>query len=158
MNCPLKSTLLTSSSWSAICRGAVIYGMTKKKLGSQLRVEVASRIARESYGVVGEEPFDKKVHPPEDQWFDHILGKDMCIRLMKWHVKKVNNSRLSMGNVHLLTDVSTGDRASASETSNRSESSSPNFLRRHLTRPSASSPRYSSLTPTNPLNAWTSPS
>lgn len=158
MNCPLRSTWLTSSSWSSICRGAVIHGMTKKKLGSQLRVEVASRIARESYGVAGEEPYDAKVHPPENKWFDLILRKDVCIRLMKWHVQKVNNNRLSMENVHLLTDVSTGDRATASKTSNRLESSSPDFSRRHLTRPSASSPRYTSLKLTNPLNAWTSPS
>ncbi|KAI7782498.1 actin-like atpase domain-containing protein [Diaporthe eres] len=74
--------------WSSICRGAVIHGMTKKKLGSQLRVEVASRIARESCGVAGEEPYDAKVHPPEDKWFDLILRKDVCIRLMKWHVQK----------------------------------------------------------------------
>lgn len=159
MNCPLKSTLLTSSSWSAICRGAVIHGMTKKKLGSQLRVEVASRIARQSYGVVGEEPYDEEMHHQEDRWFDPILRKDVAIKVMWWHVKQVSSNKLSTEHVHLLTDVSTGDRATASKTSNRSESSSPDFLTKfHPRYLPKSSPTYTSLSPTNPLNAKTSPS
>lgn len=39
-------TMLTFHSWTAICRGAVIHGLTLEKVDSALGVEVKSRIAR----------------------------------------------------------------------------------------------------------------
>lgn len=40
--------MLNFHSWTAICRGAVIHGMTVEKVDSPLSVEVRSRVARKS--------------------------------------------------------------------------------------------------------------
>ncbi|KAK7721306.1 hypothetical protein SLS64_001602 [Diaporthe eres] len=77
-----------SSNWSAISRGAVIYGMTKMKLDTSFSVSVRSRISRASFGVVCEEEWDDDLHHAEDKMFDTVLQKDVCIRVMKWHVKQ----------------------------------------------------------------------
>lgn len=102
---PLNFALLISHSLSAIFRGAVIHGMTKKKLGGPFEVSVKSRIARQSYGVVCQEPWDEEQHNPEDKWFDSILLKDVSVRVMKWHVVSVSITKTSIGIVYLLMDV-----------------------------------------------------
>lgn len=129
---PLKYPLLISFSWSAVFRGAVIHGMTRKNFGSPLKVAVKSRIARESYGVVCEEPWNEEMHHPEDRWVDHILQKEVAIRVMKWHVVQVSSTTLCIENVHILTAVITDDRETKSQ--KRSQSNSPNILMSYLTR------------------------
>lgn len=80
---------LTTSSWSAISRGAVIHGLSKLKIDTPFSVDIGSRISRASYGAVCEELFDDDLHPLEDKVFDNILQKPVAIRVMKWHVVQV---------------------------------------------------------------------
>lgn len=107
-NWPWKSTSLTSSSWSAISRGAVIYGMTKMKLDTPFSVSVRSRISRASFGVVCEEDWDDDRHYLEDKMFDAILQKDVAIRVMKWHVLLVSRTNIRIRIRHYLTYMSPG--------------------------------------------------
>lgn len=145
----------TTSSWSAISRGAVLHGLTKKKFGSPLKVTVKSRIARESLGVVGEELYDEDVHPAEDKSFDHFLRQDVATKVMKWHVVTVSSDGIPMKNAHCLTEVSTDDRVTKSQSITPFQSSSPNFLTKY---PKRSSPTFTSLSMTNPPTARMSPS
>lgn len=77
--------------------------MTRKRLGSSLKVAVKSRIARESLGVVCEESWDEDRHHPQDKRFDFILRKDVAIKVMRWHVVQVSSTSISIGILHLLT-------------------------------------------------------
>lgn len=82
-------SLLTSSSWSAISRGAVIHGLTQQKIESPLISQVKSRIARASYGVVCQEKWNDKKHNEEDHALDDDTGEDKAVRQMKWIVRLV---------------------------------------------------------------------
>lgn len=112
---PPRLPLLTSCSWSAVYRGAVIYGMTKKNFSSPLKVAIKSRIARESCGVICEEPWNDELHNPECKKFDIILRKDMAIRVMKWHAVKVSSTTLCIMNARFLTALIPDDRATKSQ-------------------------------------------
>lgn len=150
---PLIYALLTSSSWSSIIRGAVIHGMSRKNFGSPLKVVVKSRIARESLGVVCEEPYNEDVHHPDDKLFDNVLQKDVGIRVMKWHVTRVSNTGLCTENVRFLTAVTTGHRATKFQKLFQSNSS--NIL---MSYPRRSLPTYTSLWQKTPLHGRMIPS
>lgn len=77
--------------------------MTKLKLDTPFSVSVGSRISRASYGVVCEEEWDDDIHQAEDKLFDEVLQKDVCMRVMKWHVKKVSLPDILMKIHHFLT-------------------------------------------------------
>ncbi|KAK1970942.1 actin-like ATPase domain-containing protein [Colletotrichum sublineola] len=79
--------------WTAICRGAVIQGLTQQNLSPGLSVSVKSRIARASYGVTFRTDFDKKKHS--------ALSKKWCEEERKWMAYNQMNWFLKQG-----TDVS----------------------------------------------------
>lgn len=94
---------LTTSSWSAISRGAVIHGFMKLKIDTPFSVDVGSRISRANYGVMCEELFDDNLHPLEDKVFDNVLQKPVAIRVMKWHVVQVRCIKNSVTFSRFLT-------------------------------------------------------
>jgi hypothetical protein len=56
--------------WSAICRGATIWGLenaTRSRENSPERKTVVARIARHNYGICGAEPFDESRHLLKDR-------------------------------------------------------------------------------------------
>lgn len=59
------------------------------KMKTPFSVDVGSRIARASYGVVCEEEFDGDVHQAKDKVFNPVLQKDVVPMVMKWHVCSV---------------------------------------------------------------------
>lgn len=70
--------------------------MTKLKIDTPFSVGVGSRISRASYGVVCEEEWDDDLHHAQDKMFDAVLQKDVCIRVMKWHIKQVRLAAISI--------------------------------------------------------------
>lgn len=76
-------------SWVAICRGAVIHGITSLGLSECLDVKVETRIARMSYGVMISLPFNPKLHSPEDRYIDACTLEPMATKQMEWLLRKV---------------------------------------------------------------------
>ncbi|KAJ4418730.1 hypothetical protein N0V82_005403 [Gnomoniopsis sp. IMI 355080] len=74
--------------WSAICRGAVIHGMTVEKVDSPLSVEIRSRVARASYGIVCREAWDPTKHSIEDKIFDPQQQLWKATNQMKWLINE----------------------------------------------------------------------
>lgn len=76
-------------SWTAICRGAVIHGMSVEKMDSRFVVEVQSRICRASYGVICQEKWDETKHLPQDKFWDEDQQSWKAARQIKWFLKEV---------------------------------------------------------------------
>ncbi|TID04793.1 Heat shock 70 kDa protein 12A [Colletotrichum higginsianum] len=74
--------------WTAICRGAVIQGLTRQNLGIGISVRVSSRIARMSYGVKFYTKFDPKLHRLKDKFWDEIEQEWKAKDQMEWYMKK----------------------------------------------------------------------
>lgn len=112
------SFFLFLASWTAICRGAVIHGLTVEKADSRFAVEVRSRIARKthlgtvlavihlgprlthmhsdaSYGIVCLEKWDKSKHLQEDKKFDKQDRKWKANNQMKWLVVEASTIWMS---------------------------------------------------------------
>ena len=75
-------------SWTAIVRGAVLYGLSLSQPTAQIP-SVDNRIARFSYGVSISEYFDASIHSTSKMYFDPYYGVMMCSQRMRWFVKKV---------------------------------------------------------------------
>ena len=74
------SRILIDGSWSAVVRGAVMYGLNSKV--------VRERILRRHYGIPTSVVWDNEKHPIERRWRDHLDGS-WRIDVMKWYVAKV---------------------------------------------------------------------
>lgn len=59
--------LQPESGWTAVVKGAAIHGLSRY-LPAISRIEVASRIARRSYGVCLLTKFDMMRHDPKEAW------------------------------------------------------------------------------------------
>ncbi|KAK9438890.1 Heat shock protein Hsp70 [Metarhizium brunneum] len=77
-----------SKPWVAICRGAVIHGITSLGLSECLDVKVETRIARMSYGVMISQPFNPELHSPEDRCINACTLKPMATNQMEWLLRK----------------------------------------------------------------------
>ncbi|WQF77449.1 Putative ATPase, nucleotide binding domain-containing protein [Colletotrichum destructivum] len=74
--------------WTAICRGAVIQGLTRNNLALGLSVRVKSRIARMNYGTTFDPKFDPKLHHFKDKLWDEIEQDWKAKDQMEWYMKK----------------------------------------------------------------------
>lgn len=92
--------LMERRSWTAICRGAVIHGMTVEKMESRFAVEVRSRIARASYGILCQEKWDDEKHLPEDKIWDEDQQSWKSKNIVKWLVREVIPSSESITSKH----------------------------------------------------------
>ncbi|KAL2685559.1 hypothetical protein Neosp_006659 [[Neocosmospora] mangrovei] len=84
-----ESTILQSRGdkpWTAICRGAVVQGLTSHNLSSSLEVQVQSRIARMSYGIAYNTPFDAEEHEREDKYWDEMYHGYRAKNQMRWYL------------------------------------------------------------------------
>ncbi|KAM6531674.1 hypothetical protein FSOLCH5_001128 [Fusarium solani] len=84
-----KSTVLQSRGnrpWTAICRGAVVQGLTTHNLSPSLEVKVQARIARMSYGVRHQTPFIAGYHNLEDKFWDENHHEYMATNQMRWYL------------------------------------------------------------------------
>ncbi|KAK1976354.1 hypothetical protein LZ30DRAFT_603637 [Colletotrichum cereale] len=74
--------------WTAICRGAVIQGLTQQNLSPGLSINVRSRIARASYGTAYFTEFDEKVHSFHSRTWCTDEHKWLADNQMKWFLEQ----------------------------------------------------------------------
>ncbi|KAK2006639.1 actin-like ATPase domain-containing protein [Colletotrichum eremochloae] len=82
------SPLTGRRSWSAICRGAVIQGLTRRNAVAGLSMGVKSRVARVSYGTVFYEEYDQKLHLDIDRTWNEEEMKWMASNQVHWYLKQ----------------------------------------------------------------------
>jgi hypothetical protein len=75
--------------WTAVCRGAVLRGLSEGSARPAGKVEV--RKSRLSYGIRPQVPFDPKIHSDYDKWQDpQELG--WVTYQMDWYLKRVSGA------------------------------------------------------------------
>lgn len=82
-------------SWSAICRGAVLKGLTQVRSRNQaavsVAVEVEARISRASYGTLfNAMPFDPNMHDAADRCFCEVAQVFQAAEQTTWFVTIVS--------------------------------------------------------------------
>lgn len=66
--------------WTAVLRGAVLHGLARTNHASSIKVTVASRVSRHSYGtLVNISPFDPKEHDAKDRVWDAGLQEFLAV-------------------------------------------------------------------------------
>ncbi|WKT39350.1 hypothetical protein QSH57_001169 [Fusarium oxysporum f. sp. vasinfectum] len=86
-----ESTVLQSRGnkpWSAICRGAVVHGITNHGLSATLGVTVGARVARNSYGVMFHTDFDPQKHQLSDKYWSEEHQKWRASNQMQWFLRE----------------------------------------------------------------------
>ncbi|KAI0188952.1 hypothetical protein EV127DRAFT_512663 [Xylaria flabelliformis] len=73
--------------WSAICRGAALYGAMGHGLTEQA-IKVHTRVARLSYGWTFRFPFDPSIHDIRDKKWDDVDGTWKATGQMEWVIKR----------------------------------------------------------------------
>ncbi|KAF4951137.1 hypothetical protein FGADI_7752 [Fusarium gaditjirri] len=89
-----ESTVLQSRGnkpWSAICRGAVVHGITNHGLSATLGVTVGARVARNSYGVRFNTDFDPQEHNRSDRFWSDKEQKWLAKNQMEWFLREGDN-------------------------------------------------------------------
>lgn len=79
---------LTCNSWSAICRGATLWGLEHSK-SFEIVPTVTERLARYSYGIEKTVPYDAKKHRSTDAYWSPAQQKHMAQNQMYWFIRKV---------------------------------------------------------------------
>lgn len=78
-------------SWTAVLRGAVLHGLARTNHTSSIKVTVASRVSRHSYGtLVNILPFDAKEHDTKDQVWDEGQREFLAVEQTRWFVEIVS--------------------------------------------------------------------
>lgn len=77
------------NSWSAICRGAVVQGITRSGFSTTLSVEVEARIARASYGTFFADNWNSATHSIEDKYWCNQEKAWKANNQIKWFLRQV---------------------------------------------------------------------
>ncbi|WZH40232.1 Hsp70 chaperone protein [Fusarium acuminatum] len=77
------------TSWTSICRGAVVQGLLQHNPSSGLGVNVEARIARMSYGINFQTPFVWGKHDVRDKVWDDREQQFKAQNQMEWFLKEV---------------------------------------------------------------------
>ncbi|CVK95020.1 related to hsp70 protein [Fusarium proliferatum] len=89
-----ESTVLQSRGnkpWTAICRGAVVHGITNYGLSATLGVTVGARVARNSYGVTFDAEFDPQKHRKCDKFWSEDSQAWYATDQMEWFLREGDN-------------------------------------------------------------------
>ncbi|KAF5977519.1 heat shock 70 kDa 12B [Fusarium coicis] len=74
--------------WTAVLQGAVLHGLARTNHASSIKVTVASRVSRHSYGtLVNISPFDPKEHDAKDRVWDAGLQEFLAVEQTRWFVE-----------------------------------------------------------------------
>ncbi|KAF5250172.1 hypothetical protein FANTH_4592 [Fusarium anthophilum] len=76
--------LQPESGWTAVVKGAAMHGLSRYQPAGT-RVEVASRIARRSYGTCLMTKYDMMKHNPREAFIPEAVKRTAKIRRMGWH-------------------------------------------------------------------------
>lgn len=88
-------------SWSAICRGATIWGLEHSSSNAPPSYQtITSRKARFSYGICLNHEFDSMIHREIDKYWDDIDGMWRARNQMSWLAPKVSICNLSVREVY----------------------------------------------------------
>ncbi|KIL94945.1 hypothetical protein FAVG1_01876 [Fusarium avenaceum] len=77
--------------WTAICRGAVVHGITSYGLSTTVGVRVGARIARRSYGICFHTKFNPKIHEISDRFWSDDQQEWRAKDQMRWFLKEGDN-------------------------------------------------------------------
>ncbi|KAH7273994.1 hypothetical protein B0J15DRAFT_567509 [Fusarium solani] len=77
-----------SKPWTAICRGAVVHELSKQNFSADSSVKVEARIARMSYGISHNSPFDDLKHLQTDKYWCDKERKYKARNQMTWFLKE----------------------------------------------------------------------
>jgi predicted adenine nucleotide alpha hydrolase (AANH) superfamily ATPase len=78
----LQRPNLTINSWSAICRGAVLKGMSDET--------VVNHIAKYHYGIHFQEKYDSRKHEEQDKVWDMVECEWKAYHQMRWYISRVS--------------------------------------------------------------------
>lgn len=93
--------LLTVGSWSAITRGATIYGLEKASVTSEPST-VRSRILRQSYGTLADTSYNSAIHDEQlDRGWDPLKQKFYAQRQTFWFLRRVSRHLSEIVLTHL---------------------------------------------------------
>ncbi|RYC84381.1 hypothetical protein BFJ63_vAg12749 [Fusarium oxysporum f. sp. narcissi] len=73
--------------WTAICRGAVVQGLVRHNPSTNLGVDVETRVARMSYGIMYSSPFIEGYHNETDKTWSHVNQNYRVNRQMAWFLR-----------------------------------------------------------------------
>lgn len=85
------NVLTSEYRWTAICRGAVVHGITNYGLSATLGVTVGARVARNSYGVTFDAEFDPQKHRKCDKFWSEDSQAWYATDQMEWFLREVGN-------------------------------------------------------------------
>ncbi|KAJ4137767.1 hypothetical protein NW768_003357 [Fusarium equiseti] len=88
------STILQSRGnkpWTAICRGAVVRGITGHGISTGLGVQIGARVARKSYGCCFNTEFDEEKHLQQHKYWNENRQRWDANSQMKWFLKEGDN-------------------------------------------------------------------
>ncbi|KAM0353557.1 hypothetical protein ACHAPU_001569 [Fusarium lateritium] len=77
--------------WTAICRGAVVEGMSSHRLSAQPSVRIDTRIARSSYGVIFKTEYARTKHRLCDKTWSEEEGIWEAHNQMRWFLREGSN-------------------------------------------------------------------
>ncbi|KAF7559162.1 hypothetical protein G7046_g4998 [Stylonectria norvegica] len=77
-----------SKPWTAICRGAVVQGLTKHDLSARLGIKVEARISRLSYGIEYQTPWVQGKHLEIDREWDQLEQAWFATDQMEWFLNQ----------------------------------------------------------------------
>ena len=72
---------------TAVCRGAVMHGLTVQNVKGRPNVDIVARVVRSSYGVCWNEPWKKGKHAFKDKSMSLTQG-EVAKNQMRWFLKK----------------------------------------------------------------------
>jgi hypothetical protein len=71
-------------SWSAVVRGAVMYGIEKRRLKNYVKAESSPS----NFGVAVTKPFENGYNDEKDQILHPITGRVMAVQQLQWPLKR----------------------------------------------------------------------
>ncbi|KAH7170827.1 hypothetical protein EDB81DRAFT_909517 [Dactylonectria macrodidyma] len=77
-----------SKPWTAICRGAVVHGLTQSGLSSKLQVKIGARVARFSYGVMYVTTWKRGRHLACDKFWCEDRREHRAKDQMEWFLEQ----------------------------------------------------------------------
>lgn len=80
--------MLTRTSWTAICRGAVLKALTNSALPGPI---VQTRISRCNYGTRYHTDYNPTKHLQCDRYLDTVSGRPKARNQLQWYLKRVGS-------------------------------------------------------------------
>lgn len=77
--------------WTAVCRGAVIKGLSDSGVSDAFKIDVGSRISRANYGtLLNLFPFEEGKDDPRDRAWCPVQQGFLAVNQVEWFLKTVS--------------------------------------------------------------------